>query len=175
MIKDAAFTVAFDRIIGHEGGFQDDRLDRGNWTGGRVGQGELKGTNFGLSAMTYPDEDIKGMSIDRAKEIYFSDWWKPLKMDKMPKAVTYQLFDAAINHGMHRASILLQKAVDAKPDGIIGSKTIQAVVSADLNDVLIRFLSERLRFMAYISTWPRFGKGWAIRIADNLLLAAEDN
>ena len=169
------FDVAFDRIIGHEGGFQNDPKDRGNWTSGRIGKGELVGTKYGIAAMTYPTVDIKNLTVDQAKGIYYEDWWLPLKMDHMPQAVPYQMFDAAINHGMNRASMLLQKAVDAHPDGVIGPRTVAAVNRMELNDVLLRFLSERLRFMAYISRWPRFGKGWAIRIADNLLLAAKDN
>ena len=46
------FDKVFNRVIGHEGGFQNMHHDRGNWTGGKVGEGELKGTKFGLSAMT---------------------------------------------------------------------------------------------------------------------------
>ena len=32
-----------------------------------------------------------------------------------------------------------------------------------------RFNGQRLRFMADLKTWPTFGRGWARRIADNLL------
>lgn len=46
------FDVVFERLMPHEGGFQCDPKDRGNWTGGRVGVGELKGTNRGIAAMT---------------------------------------------------------------------------------------------------------------------------
>jgi len=41
------FDLAFDRVIGHEGGYTDDPRDRGNWTGGATGRGELKGTKYG--------------------------------------------------------------------------------------------------------------------------------
>ena len=68
------FNKVFDRVIGHEGGFQADPKDRGNWTSGVVGQGELKGTKFGLAAMTYPHLDIKNLTVDQAKAIYFEDW-----------------------------------------------------------------------------------------------------
>ena len=52
------FDKAFDRLIGHEGEFTNDPKDRGNWTTGVIGRGQLKGTKFGISAMTYPHLDI---------------------------------------------------------------------------------------------------------------------
>lgn len=32
-----------------------DANDPGNWTGGEIGKGECKGTNYGISAASYPD------------------------------------------------------------------------------------------------------------------------
>ena len=52
------FDAAFARLLGNEGGFDDDARDRGNWTGGRIGVGELKGTKYGVSAAAFPDLDI---------------------------------------------------------------------------------------------------------------------
>ena len=46
-----------------EGGFTNDPNDRGNWTSGKIGVGELKGTKYGISAMAYPLEDIKNIGI----------------------------------------------------------------------------------------------------------------
>lgn len=37
------FDTAFHTLLGHEGGFTEDPRDPGNWTGGRVGAGELRG------------------------------------------------------------------------------------------------------------------------------------
>lgn len=47
------FDKAFNRLIGHEAGYSNDRRDPGNWTGGKVGIGTLKGTKFGIAANTY--------------------------------------------------------------------------------------------------------------------------
>lgn len=44
------FEEAFDRLIGHEGGYSDDPTDNGNWTGGKRGAGLLKGTKYGIGA-----------------------------------------------------------------------------------------------------------------------------
>ena len=64
------FDQAFERLIGHEGNFTNDKDDRGNWTTGIIGKGQLKGTKYGISAMTYPQLDIKNLTLDQAKQIY---------------------------------------------------------------------------------------------------------
>lgn len=169
------FDTAFDRVIGHEGGYQDMYDDRGNWTSGKVGVGELKGTKFGLSAMTYPKLDIKNLTIEQAKAIYFEDWWIELGMENFRPAMQYQMFDAAINHGMRNATKFIQRASGAVDDGIIGKNTMKAIKSKDINDLLMLFLAERLDFFTRIDTFKIYGKGWTRRIVENLKLAAEDN
>ena len=169
-----AFETAFDRVIGSEGGFQAKASDRGNWTSGVVGQGELKGTNFGLSAMTYPLLDIKNLTVEQAKGIYYQDWWVKLGMDLFKPALGYQMFDAAINHGIQNATKMLQRAANSKDDGALGPLSLTAINNTPLDDLLMGFLAERLNFMTNISTWGDYGRGWAKRIAANLKLAAED-
>ena len=169
------FDTAFDRVFTNEGGFTEDRDDRGNWTSGIVGQGELKGTKFGISAMTYPALDIRNLTKAEAKDIYRVDWWWALDMDKFRPAMSYQMFDAALNHGMRSASKMLQRAVGVTADGVIGPQTRGTVSTTDLDDVLLTFLAERLEFMTHIRTWGKYSKGWARRIAHNLKLAAQDN
>ena len=169
------FNKSFDRVFTNEGWFQDDPNDRGNWTSGRVGEGELKGTKFGIAAMTYPDLDIRNLTKEDAREIYRQDWWNALGMDSFRTAMQYQMFDAAVNHGMYQATRMLQRAAGVVDDGIIGPITWRRVHKTDLNDLLLRFLGERLKFMSHIRTWDNYGRGWARRIAHNLAFAAEDN
>ena len=169
------FDKVFSRVIGHEGGFQKMHHDRGNWTSGKVGEGELKGTKFGLAAMTYPDLDIENLTVEQAKAIYFEDWWVPLKMDRFRPAMQYQFFDAAINHGASNATKMLQRAAGTKDDGIIGGQTIAAKDAKDINDLLMLFIAERISFFTKVPTFDEYGKGWMNRMAANLKLASEDN
>ncbi|MYM61138.1 secretion activator protein [Vibrio sp. OCN044] len=170
-----SYLIAFNRVIGHEGKYQNSYYDRGNWTSGTVGKGIRKGTKFGISAMSYPSLDIKQLTIEQAKDIYYRDFWLKLGGDKVHKAVMYQLFDAAIHHGSWRAVQFLQRSVGTKDDGHYGVKTHAAVNAADHNDLLLKFLAERLDFMKEVKTWSLFSRGWSQRIADNLRLAASDN
>lgn len=174
-VDSITFDEAFRRLIGHEGGYTIDRRDPGNWTGGKVGVGELKGTKYGIAANTYPNLDIKNLSLAQAKEIYKKDWWDKLGGNGLHSAITFQLWDFAINAGKKRAIQELQQAVGVTADGIIGPKTMEAVNAHDLNDVILTLTAERLRFYTSLKTWPTYGKGWTNRVADNLKYAAQDN
>lgn len=169
------FEKAFERLIGHEGGYSTDRNDPGNWTGGKVGKGVLKGTKYGIAANTYPNLDIKNLTLEQAKAIYKKDWWDKLGADQLHPAIVYQLWDFAVNAGKSRAIKELQQAVGVPDDGIIGPKTITAVKSKDVNDVLLLLASERLSFYTSLKTWSTYGKGWTNRVAENLKYAAQDN
>lgn len=169
------FEKAFERLIGHEGGYSTDRNDPGNWTGGKVGKGIFKGTKYGIAANTYPNLDIKNLTIEQAKAIYKKDWWDKLGADQLHPAIVFQLWDFAVNAGKSRAVKELQQAVAVPDDGIIGPKTIAAVKAKEVNDVLLLLASERLSFYTSLKIWPTYGKGWANRVADNLKYAAQDN
>lgn len=171
----SSFETTFNRTIGHEGKFQANPKDRGNWTSGKEGVGELKGTKWGLAAMTYPHLDIASITLEQAKEIYFNDWWLKLKMGCWPNVMKYQMFDAAFSHGTGRANQFLQFAARVKDDGVIGPKTTTAVNMTDPNDLVLRFLAKRLRYFTEVKTWAEFSKGWSLRVAQCLEYAAEDN
>jgi len=171
----SSFETTFSRTIGHEGKFQANPKDRGNWTSGKVGVGQLKGTKWGLAAMTYPDLDIANITLDEAKAIYKRDWWDKLGMERWPNVMKYQMFDAAFNHGTGRANQFLQYAVKVVEDGKIGPKTMAAVAAMDPNDIVMRFLAKRLRYFTEVKTWAEFSRGWSLRVAQCLEYAAEDN
>lgn len=163
------FDRAFERLIGHEGGFTDDRKDRGNWTSGKIGVGQLKGTKYGISAMTYPTEDIAGLTLERAKRLYQRDFWGPAGCDAVPAGLKFDLFDTAVNSGVKTAVTLLQRAVGVHDDGILGPQTLLALSSTPALRVVGRFNGHRLQFMTETGGWSTYNRGWARRIAANLM------
>ena len=166
------FDQAFERLIGHEGGFQNSPKDRGNWTGGVIGQGRCIGTKYGISAMSYPGEDIEHLTLERAKEIYKRDFWGPAGCDVVPDAVKFDLFDTAVNSGVLTAIKMLQRAAAVDGDGRIGPRTLLAANTMDPERLAARFNGWRLDFLNdNPRTWEAFGRGWAQRIADNLKAA----
>lgn len=169
------FPDFIERVLGHEGRFTLNRKDPGNWTGGAVGAGTLKGTNWGIAAASYPKVDIRNLTRAQAIAIYERDFWGEVQGDKLPPMVAFQALDVAVNHGPSRARRLLQRAAGVVDDGVIGPITLAALRAADPNDLTFRFLAERLEFYTVLPTWDTFGKGWARRVAGNLRFAAQDN
>lgn len=151
------FAEAFVRLIGHEGGYVNDRRDNGG------------ATKYGISAKAYPGEDIEGMTLDRAKTIYLRDYWGPAGCDAVPESLRFQLFDMAVNSGVKAAVKMLQKSAGSVADGVLGPNTLQAVQSIPAPRLVALFNANRLSMMADLPDWPAFGRGWAKRIAANLL------
>lgn len=151
------FDTAFERLIGHEGGYVFDRRDAG---------GETK---YGITARSYPGEDIKGMTLQRAKAIYARDFWGPAGCDAVPDGIKFDLFDMAVNSGVSRAIKTLQLACGEVPDGILGPRTLTALSSMPASRLVARLSGQRLLFMTGLPEWIAFGKGWARRIAANLI------
>lgn len=167
-----AFDDAFERLIGHEGGFTRDPNDRGNWTGGRVGVGLLKGTKYGISAMTYPSLDIENLTLRQAQEIYYRDFWAAAGCELVHDVMKDDLFDTAVNSGQATARKILQRALGVVDDGVIGPKTTLAISNANIYQLLARFHGWRLDYINdNPEQWARYGRGWSQRIAEYLKAA----
>lgn len=164
----SSFDQAFTIVVGHEGGYDATEGDPGNWTGGRVGDGQLRGTKFGISAAAYPTLDIANLALADAQAIYRRDYWDPVAGDRLDPPLALLVFDAAVNNGRGRAARWLQDAVGAVADGMIGDQTLAAVgayVAAHGGAALCgEFMAQRLAFMAALPSWRLFGLGWARRL-----------
>jgi lysozyme family protein len=161
----SAFDQAFNIVIGHEGGYSIDPKDRGNWTGGAVGQGILKGTKYGISAAAYPDSDIKNLSLWQAKEIYKKDYWDRVAGDKLPPGIAFVSFDAAVNAGVSRAIRWLQQGLDVPADGRMGPQTIRAAAAVkDIRPVIVEMLARRAEHNRSTDAIELYGLGWSRRL-----------
>lgn len=166
------FARCFAFTLGAEGGFTKIASDPGNWTGGTVGHGELRGTKYGISAAAYPGLDIENLSEQDAEDIYRRDYYEPLHGDQLSLPVALVLFDGAVNAGLRRAVIWLQQATSLLADGVLGTQTLQAVNAANALVLAREMLVRRIDFYARLPTWPDFGLGWSRRVialADEIL------
>ena len=150
------FDQCFEKLISFEGGYSNNSQDKG---------GE---TNFGISKRSYPQLDIKALTLDAAKAIYKRDYWDQAQCDSLPPTLAYLIFDAAVNSGIGQSIRFLQRALGVADDGAMGPLTLAAVRRMDAESVCARFLGHRLDFMTRLSTFDTFGKGWSRRIADQL-------
>ena len=151
------FEAAFEKLIGHEGGYINHPKDPG---------GETK---FGISKRSHPNVNIKSLTLAGAQAIYRRDYWDALQTERLPEPIRFHVFDAAVNSGRGNAARWLQAAVGTAQDGRIGPITLAAVASLNPAALVARYSAVRLKFMTDLSTWPSFGRGWARRIAANLM------
>ncbi len=164
-------TWAF--ILSEEGGFQDNPKDKGNWTGGRVNVGELKGTKYGISAASYPKLDIKNLTEADARKIFDRDYWSFCKCGQMPSPIAMMVADIAFNQGQPTAAYLLQEAVGTKQDGIIGVVTIGATRNQNLKNTLSKLMAGRCQRYATAKDVALWGGGWFRRAAACLMTSLE--
>jgi lysozyme family protein len=165
----SAFEQALAVVLNNEGGQSSDPADPGNWTGGAVGQGECRGTKFGISASAYPTTDVAALTPATVGDIYRRDYWDKIAGDALPPPLALLMFDAAVNNGVERAIRWLQTAAGVAVDGVIGPGTLAAIKSAGAapgggSALCAAFLAERLLFMTALPTWRHFGVGWARRL-----------
>lgn len=163
-----SFDDVIGRILDHEGGFTLNPADRGNWTGGKIGSGKLKGTKYGISAMTYPNEDIANLTLAQAKFIYRRDFWDVLKADRFHDGTAFQLLDFAVNSGIPTAIKAFQRAIGVRVDGVFGPQSLAASAMFSEAAQIMLVLAERLEFMVNAGGWLTFSKGWVRRVAANL-------
>lgn len=159
------FKRSFQLIVGIEGGFSKDPRDRGNWTGGKVNVGKLRGTKYGVSAAAYPELDIENLTLDDACALYFVDYWRPLRADDMPPPIAFIAFDGAINAGVSASAKFLQRALRVNDDGKIGAQTLGALKTVrDLKPLIAEMLAQRNLHNTNAPTFPTHGLGWSRRL-----------
>jgi len=154
-----SFDIAFSKLIGHEGGYVHDPRDPG---------GETK---YGISKRSYPSLDIADLNLDDAKAIYKRDFWDRAQCDRLHPDLAFQVFDGAVNSGIGNSIRWLQEAGGVAVDGVVGPLTLRKVGDMEPSIIIARYNGVRLKFMASLSTWDVFGRGWARRIAANLMEA----
>lgn len=162
----ANLEASLGQIFGHEGGYSCDTSDPGNWTGGSRGHGKLLGTKYGIAANSYPDLDIKHLTLSQAAAIYRRDYASKIRFDDLPDGLDHAMLDFAINSGTYRAATFLQRIVGVPDDGKIGLITLAEVREHDARDLIDKLCDERLAFLHRLRTWSKYGKGWNRRVTE---------
>ena len=155
------FQTAILVVLRHEGGYVNDPTDRG---------GETK---YGISKRSYPNVDIKALTVESATAIYHKDWWLPGPYELIVDTkLATKVFDTAINMGAKRAYRFLQEAANACGgklivDGIIGKNSIKAINSLDSTAILNAFRTRQEKYyLDLIKARPsqvKYKNGWLNR------------
>ncbi|MGC8982003.1 MAG: glycosyl hydrolase 108 family protein, partial [Minisyncoccia bacterium] len=84
------------------------------------------------SKRSYPELDIKNLTLDKAKEIYRKNYWEKLGCDKLPYPISIIVFDTAVNMGLSTANELMKKSNgDPKEFIILRIKRYKEIVLAN--------------------------------------------
>lgn len=169
----ASFVSAHKKVGKSEGGYTNNPSDRGNWV-----DGELVGTNYGISAPVLKDylgrtptiSDMINLSPKTASDIYKRRFWDRIKGDDIKnQSVANLIYDMYINQTGHTTSVM--------EDALLYKKQIRIPFSDEVIDAINHFSSKqlfdnikRLRKQKYeerantVSGQSQFLSGWLKRL-----------
>lgn len=134
----AVFAKVIPSIIALEGAkYTNDPSDYG---------GETK---YGISKREFPNEDIPNLSEARAMALLEEHYWQQYRLSEInDQTLANQIFFLLINMNPLNAGKIVQSAINAcgrslvsvKIDGVIGSKSIEAI-----NSLMAFWLNDRIR------------------------------
>lgn len=171
MQPEGSERVAFERAQAivkiYEGGFSDHPDDPGGATNWGITHATLARWR-GVGSVTA--NEVKAMSYEEAKDIYFANYWSKMKCGSMPGPLALAVYNIGIHCGADVSGGYLQDALNAQgagleSDGDIGPLTLSAIGRFGLKETLRRvidFYEARLRAHPKFDV---FGKGFMNRVA----------
>lgn len=171
------FKEAMRLTFIHEGGYQNEEDDSGNWH-----NGINYGTNFGITPDTlfkyHPElesdfNSVKNLTADQASAIYRDGYWKTLYSQISDQNIANKLFDLGVLFGVGHAVELLQIAL--KPsfpslavDKAFGPETLSVVNQVDAKSLLNAYKSAAVAYTLRIAVAKpkdtKWVSGWGRRI-----------
>ena len=146
VIGDAMFEKALSFVLGVEGGYANVAGDKGG------------ATNKGITTKTYrawlkkngmPAKDVKNITDNEVRQIYYNEFWKPLGCDKLPSRVALFIFDTAVNMGVGT-----------------GKKYLSRYNNGESLDSLIAARENKYNELASKPDKKQFKKGWQRRMTN---------
>lgn len=167
----SAWDQAFQIVVGIEAGLSVDPKDPGNWTP----QGVLRGTKYGISAHSFPNEDIANLTLDRAKLLAKPLFWDTIRGDLLPPSLALLMFDSSYNEGPPVAIRHLQLALGVLDDGDFGERTLAGVRSVSNAGhqpwLLAEYTTQRSLGYTRDTGFGTFGHSWIHRTVEVLMQA----
>lgn len=174
----ADFNIFKGKIIEAEGGYQDIPGDTGNYNS----NGQLVGTNHGISAPVYEDylghppsaAEMQAMPVETAFEIYEANYWNVLKCSSInSQSLAEIICDHGINAGTSRAAKIIQTICNIYGsvlivDGAIGTKSLAEINRYNANSLYNSYKDARIYYYDYLcvytvpADWSALFKSWGV-------------
>jgi lysozyme family protein len=161
------FELFIQEVLTVEGGYVNDPDDRGGATNRGITYVVYEKYYEEVYGLVSSEEDHVNLSRKEAEEIYRYYYWDMVLADELPSGVDMLVADMAVNSGVSAASMLLQRAVNAEADGMIGPKTLAKVNAIGTNMLIHKvFLARREAYfnIAALRNNQKFYKGWINRL-----------
>jgi lysozyme family protein len=167
MTYENEFNAAVDFTLRQEGVLSNNPNDRGGLT--KYG---ITADTFAAYKKKHPELTgwpirVNDITTDQAIEIYHSEFWRA----DLPRELQLPYFDFAVNSGPGRAATLLQTAMGADADGVIGPVTLAKLAALQgpaLRKLRNNFVTARLIFLAddvqHRAQDVTFIEGWVRRV-----------
>lgn len=153
---------AFQAVLKHEGGFVNHPKD----PGGMTNLGVTKKVWEEFVGREVDEAEMRALTPDVVKPLYKKNYWDKIKGDQLPSGVDYAAYDLAVNSGTGRAAKYLQRIAGVPDDGVIGPKSMEAILACDPVQTVDAICDMRLDFLQKLPTWGTFGKGWGRRVEE---------
>ena len=160
------FNKTFEYILSVEGGYSNDKADKGGKT--KYGIIEVEARKYGYKG------DMKDLTKDIAEDIYKNKYYLSNNLDKIKdKRVALSIADWTINSGSWglkkaQQTINILKGDILAVDGVLGEKSIQAINSINPEMFLNQYHElQRKFYKAIVDNNPSqsvFLKGWLNRV-----------
>jgi len=169
------FGKSLDHILQAEGGFTADPKDLGN----HLPDGRAGCTNMGVTQAAWEEyvghkvstTDMKALTKEQVGKFYKNRYWDRVKADALPIGLDFLAASFAINAGVGSSAKLIQKCINAVPDGMIGPRTLQAISGTDSKELIEKFSEAKTNYYKSLKLFSLYGHGWLNRVESEKTIA----
>lgn len=157
-------------ILKWEGGYSEDKTDRGNKNNGCTNKGITLDTYRTFYGKDKNCNDLKKISTKEWIHIFKFGFWNKCKADdissqSVANIIVDWLWGSGITSIKH-----IQRIVSVDDDGVVGEKTIEAINKCNPKALFLQIKAERTSFYnGIVKNHPeqkKYLKGWMNRLND---------
>ena len=169
------FQRSLEHILNAEGGFSADPKDPGN----HLADGRAGCTNMGVTQAAWEEyvghkvsiADMQALTKEQVGKFYKVKYWDRVMGDALPIGLDFLAASFAINAGVGSSAKLMQKCINAVPDGMIGPRTLQSIAGVDLKELIEKFSQAKIHYYQSLKLFSLYGHGWVNRVESEKTIA----